>query len=35
MILIRIWAVPIAIVAFMLSLIAQKLWEFASWVEKR
>lgn len=35
MILIRVWAVPIAALAFMLSLIADALWKFAEWIANR
>lgn len=35
MILIRVWAVPIAALSFMLSLIANALWNFAEWIDNR
>lgn len=35
MIFLRVWAVPIAALAFMLSLIANALWNFAEWIANR
>lgn len=35
MIVLRIWAVPIAALAFMLALIANTLWHFAEWIANR